>query len=601
MSATGQGTLRRTRSISTGSNGNDNSTDNNFLPNQRVFDNNNNTKQHTPQPNLLLDSHISQNLQPLDINEMPFTTTSPPTPSKNKTADPFSFRKQRKPFNGSTTNPPTSKLDFKNIFFFLIFLCAVVFFLCSLCGIGPVDEELLIETDTSIIINDPNPIVDEIVENDNNITTDEKPTDQPNNNENIIPTPNDIIEDTMKENDLEFSDKPKIKLTHKKITNKLGKKKRTKYNSLSNEQNKEFVKLRRLQNHTDDSLDYSCGSWQEDYTKLHNEIINGSAAQRYAAYVCDAKMNCGGLADRILGMASTFLFALLTDRAFLADWQVPLPLDAIFESPNIDWSYDSFDPSYVIKDLDTTEINIIDYDSQDLDYYFPHTNWTTRYPGPFIKFYTNQGLIQRTFDSKYYSSKLKEIGLEPHTAFGCIVDYLFRPVPPALSFITQYTALFALPNIFSVGIHIRTGDVYEQTLSLQDYSHFFSCADQITRTYAPPNKKVIYYLVTDSIKLREEAYSKFNHVIISGFSIDPGHDYYDHADGVNNAIVENWILSKTDYRVISQSDFGKLAAFHSKQLHSTVSLSTTESNYIDCTRKDAFTTFSEMTNEWSIS
>ncbi|CAJ0746449.1 9696_t:CDS:2, partial [Entrophospora sp. SA101] len=598
-------TLRRTRSISTGSNGNDSSTDNNFLPNQRIFDNNNNTKQYTPQPNSLLDSHTSQNLQPLVINEMSFTTTSPPTPSKNKTADPFSFRKQRKPFNGSTINPPTSKLDFKNIFFFLIFLCAVVFFLCSLCGIGPVDEELLIETDTSIIINDPNPIVgdyqgrnknndvnnDEIVENDNNITTDEKPTDQPNNNENIIPTPNDIIEDTMKENDLEFSDKPKIKLTHKKITNKLGKKKRTKYNSLSDEQNKEFAKLRRLQKHTDDSLDYSCGSWQEGYTKLHNEIINGSAAQRYAGYVCDAKMNCGGLADRILGMTSTFLFALLTDRAFLADWQVPLPLDAIFESPNIDWSYDSFDPSYVIKDLDTTEINIIDYDLQDLDYYFPLTNWTTRYPDPFIKFYTNQGLIQRTFDSKYYSSKLKEIGLKPHTAFGCIVDYLFRPVPPALSFITQYSALFALPNIFSVGIHIRTGDVYEQTLSLQDYSHFFSCADQITRTYAPPNKKVIYYLVTDSIKLREEAYSKFNHVIISGFSIDPGHDYYDHADGVNNAIVENWILSKTDYRV----------SFHSKQLHSTVSLSTTESNYIDCTRKDAFTTFSEMTNEWSIS
>ncbi|CAJ0878597.1 282_t:CDS:1, partial [Entrophospora sp. SA101] len=43
-------------------------------------------------------------------------------------------------------------------------------------------------------------------------------------------------------------------------------------------------------------------------------------------------------------MASTFLFALLTDRAFLADWQVPLPLDAIFTAPNIDWSYDSLNP-----------------------------------------------------------------------------------------------------------------------------------------------------------------------------------------------------------------------------------------------------------------
>ncbi|CAJ0645101.1 9391_t:CDS:1, partial [Entrophospora sp. SA101] len=246
-------------------------------------------------------------------------------------------------------------------------------------------------------------------------------------------------------------------------------------------------------------------------------------------------------------MASTFLFALLTDRAFLADWQVPLPLDAIFTAPNIDWSYDSLNPSHTIRNLNTTELYIIDYDPQDIDYHFSLTNWTTRYPDSFIKFYTNQGLIQQTFDSKYYSSKLKEIGLKPHTAFGCLMDYLFRPVPPALSFIVQYTALFALPSIFSVGIHIRTGNTYEQTHSLQDYSHFFRCADQLAQTYAP-DKKAIYYLVTDSVKIRDEAYSKLDQVIISGLPIQPSDDYYDYADSVNNAIVENWILSKTDYR-----------------------------------------------------
>ncbi|CAJ0875622.1 11073_t:CDS:2 [Entrophospora sp. SA101] len=461
------------------------------------------------------------------------------------------------------------------------------------------------------------------VESDNNFINIEETII---NNESIIPTPTDVIDNVIEENNPEFIDEQTIESVPKNMTIKLGKKNKTTHvvnsnlddpdeddnvidytnyqyivakphfthtdiiESLSSEQNEEYVNLQTLQKNTDDSLNNSCGSWQEKYTKLHKEILNENASQRYVTYICDSKINCGGLADRILGMASTFLFALLTDRAFLADWQVPLPLDAIFTAPNIDWSYDSLNPSHTIRNLNTTELYIIDYDPQDIDYHFSLTNWTTRYPDSFIKFYTNQGLIQQTFDSKYYSSKLKEIGLKPHTAFGCLMDYLFRPVPPALSFIVQYTALFALPSIFSVGIHIRTGNTYEQTHSLQDYSHFFRCADQLAQTYAP-DKKAIYYLVTDSVKIRDEAYSKLDQVIISGLPIQPSDDYYDYADSVNNAIVENWILSKTDYR---------LAAFHSKQLHSTVSLSTTESKFLDCTREDAFTTFNQLANEWSI-
>lgn len=42
------------------------------------------------------------------------------------------------------------------------------------------------------------------------------------------------------------------------------------------------------------------------------------------------------------GMISTFFFALLTDRGYLAHWadENPIPLEILFEKPNIDWSYD---------------------------------------------------------------------------------------------------------------------------------------------------------------------------------------------------------------------------------------------------------------------
>ncbi|CAI2163033.1 6013_t:CDS:2 [Funneliformis geosporum] len=357
--------------------------------------------------------------------------------------------------------------------------------------------------------------------------------------------------------------------------------------SLTEEERNEISTTQLTEMNTDESLDSSCGTWQKDYAKLNEDILAGKEDQRYVAYICEASSNCGGLADRILGMTSTFLFALLTNRAYLADWQTPLPLDKIFDSPNIDWSFDSLSPESVIKDLKTIEISVIDFDTQHLDNHFLLSNWTTKYPDPFIKFYTNRGMIIRTFDSKYYAQPLKDIGLRPHTAFGCIFDYLFRPTPPAMSFITKYTSLFSIHNIYSVGIQIRAR---EDTNALQDYEYFFRCADQLTRTYAAPDQKVIYFLITDSVALRDEAVQKLEHVIISGLPIKSHHGHHDNIDDVNNAIIENWILSKTDYRVISPGGYGKLSAFHSKQLHTTVLM-----NY-----PDAFITFSKLANEWSL-
>lgn len=42
--------------------------------------------------------------------------------------------------------------------------------------------------------------------------------------------------------------------------------------------------------------------------------------------------------------------------------------------------------------------------------------------------------------------------------------------------------------------------------------------------------------------------------------------------GVNSAVIENWLLSYCDYRVISPQGYGKLAAFHSRTDFTTISL-----------------------------
>ncbi|CAB4405786.1 unnamed protein product [Rhizophagus irregularis] len=624
---------RRTMSISAGSN--DSSENLLSIPNQRIVNNTSNfNNTYNSNQNNYLESQKSGKsfLTSISENSNKSSLQNPPhTPSKHK-----SFEKQMQA-------DTSSNFELKNILSMLVFFCALVFFLGSLSGLGPpfddleyaikkepvnVEEPINFVQDPDKFADDEeneihevlnpfveNPIEDKIDDDHINaiyndtifedgeviyeddelkpqeISTEEHSSD--NNISDVIPELPDetkqqnqeesILEDIKIEPNLTNNvDENEIKntnfghsdeiLLNNGLPNKLDKKKLRHYKldasglsdksedivnyakytyqapnphftyedvigSLTEEERNETAIIQLIEMNTDESLDSSCGTWQKNYAKLHEDILTGRTEQKYVAYVCEANSNCGNLGDRILGMTSTFLFSLLTNRAFLSDWQAPLPLDAIFDSPNIDWSYDSLDPEPTIKDLQSSEINVIDFNAQQVDNQFLLSNWSTKYPDPFIKFHTNRGMIIRTFDSKYYAQPLKEIGLRPHTAFGCIFDYLFRPSTSTMSFISK-----------------------------------------------------------------NEAVQKLEHVIISGLPIQSNHSHHDHADDVNNAIIENWILSKTDYRIISPGGYGKLAAFHSKQLHTTVSMDypVFDKQIPDCTKEDAFVTFSKLSSEWSL-
>ncbi len=55
-----------------------------------------------------------------------------------------------------------------------------------------------------------------------------------------------------------------------------------------------------------------CGSWQTAYSQLHKSILSGEQPGRYAISVPAP----AGLSDRLVGLVTVFLYALLTDRAF---------------------------------------------------------------------------------------------------------------------------------------------------------------------------------------------------------------------------------------------------------------------------------------------
>ncbi|BGP73909.1 hypothetical protein NBRC10513v2_007328 [Rhodotorula toruloides] len=381
--------------------------------------------------------------------------------------------------------------------------------------------------------------------------------------------------------------------------------------------------------------------WLDEYQKMHAEMLAGKREPKFISYHCETGMNCGGLGDRLLGMTSTFFFGLITQRAFLSEWQSPIPLDIIFDSPHINWSHSSFTSSRHpvlgqkrLADA-AADLDIIHFDRLSVDATFGTTSWNPpknraltpgfelrdlAYKSPWIKFYTNRGMIYRSFKYKHLQKSINRLGLEPTTAFACISEYLFKPKPPALNLITQYTSVLALPTIFSVGIHIRTGDqsmrdeVYDKVNTVKRHIAFFRCARELGETYARKDQKVVFFLITDSQHLKQDAQRVLGNKLITTDMVPQHvHQKSGHVDGVMSAVVEDWILAKADMLVATQdSGFGKLASFMMAKPNATVTifprfnpdvmgLQSKKSHLrVDCTSPTVFTSFEELSSEWSL-
>lgn len=96
---------------------------------------------------------------------------------------------------------------------------------------------------------------------------------------------------------------------------------------------------------------------------------------------------CGGIADRLLGIATTFLYALVTRRVLVINWQNTIPFDLLFDSPHgIDWSYpfvqqaEKEHPIYGRKEnVENQErIYVMQWTRDKLDEFFSTTDWLNK-------------------------------------------------------------------------------------------------------------------------------------------------------------------------------------------------------------------------------
>lgn len=201
--------------------------------------------------------------------------------------------------------------------------------------------------------------------------------------------------------------------------------------------------------------------------------------------------------------------------------------------------------------------------------------------------------------------------------FGCLLDILLQPQLNLQHLIHPYATLFKLPAVFSIGIFIKpsspssTATASHSSLSWKSMSldrqrtvdRYLTCARQIAREFAPKRKsqKVVYVVVSEDAGMARvmESQEEWDEEVITP-SWAPYKDRLHHqnhsppqqpdqphpsGNDSSNAstgsapgsaqmtltrqqkqVLENWVLSKTDYQVVSdQSDFAKVAVWRTRR------------------------------------
>jgi hypothetical protein len=387
-----------------------------------------------------------------------------------------------------------------------------------------------------------------------------------------------------------------------------------------------------------------CGTWKDNYLQHYKQLVAKPESERqYLVAVPNLSgtsfLFClfsfffcylfSGMADRVLGFTTVFIFAILSNRIFQIGRRHSLPnMEAVFSSPNINWTRNNglYEPDWIVEPLQH-KAKLRNYNTSILEtkkYNAVNTIDDWRLQDRFLRqniieilgkdyqtvfIVMNRGKTIRIFENSNYQNQLNEMGITPHTAFGCLVEFLispkpfiFLPVIEQLQTIHSLTASYLSSSSATetsssdnqtknstlvISIQIRTGDEFlvnqpqsSHQLDISQYVAYFHCAKQIEDFVLASKEKdpltnqqysnVKWYLVTDSLPLRKLAVDKYgSDKIVTNTrtkiehsskesSVCQGQEKSDTSncevslEGFANAAAEWWLMSYSRYHVITR-------------------------------------------------
>ena len=145
---------------------------------------------------------------------------------------------------------------------------------------------------------------------------------------------------------------------------------------------------------------------------------------------------------------------------------------------------------------------------------------------PVVILSSNRGRAFRLFESPRYRQWLLDFGLRPETCLACAFHHLFRPSAAVESLYGgTFRRLVDNKPILKIGIAVRVGDEvfggsdkreqHDEAYLWSIAEPYFDCASQIEATRAQPGQRVLIYLISESLKLRQLAKERLGDEILT--------------------------------------------------------------------------------------
>jgi len=276
-------------------------------------------------------------------------------------------------------------------------------------------------------------------------------------------------------------------------------------------------------------------SWYEQYLRLHNDNIEklrrGDSDVKLLVYECHpSTVACGGLGDRLSGMASLFYVSVVLGRAFVVDQSMPLPLNVtLVPNSDINWDVSALIlPTYssasvkLIDKFDLTAVNkIFGADLSSKNVLRVSMN----------RFFTGMSLWSKLkcenrwfFGSMHRKNEACELKLNlqtPSDYFALAFDLLFKPtveVRLRMNELSQSLLSSKTETVSKnyVGVHARLGGTVQRTTesagwqdperdSLSDTKQFIQCAHDRAFTLLPstPGEPMPFFVFSDSEEFKK--------------------------------------------------------------------------------------------------
>lgn len=335
-----------------------------------------------------------------------------------------------------------------------------------------------------------------------------------------------------------------------------------------------------------------CGRhWQRRYQELHADIVSGRKKPAYLVYSCPWKNNsCCGYGNRVYALVSIFYLAVLTNRAFLIDWQTPKPLEDFLTPRGIEWN------------LPVPHLNTRKHywrsggENDDL-----RKGWLPKSIPKFVKWIRRKN-VRKYFDrpvevattflffvrygmrrNKHLMKEARKLkikvlmpGASTYGMIGCAYDFLFNPTKTLESSLEKTRrALRENGNFVVIGIHIRLGDAQfgnKNYTRVSNFKNFFTCAKKVERRvfrltdpHGSDNRRCRWFLATDSAKVKDYALQHFpGKVITDNRKIQHldkiyGKEEKSADEGMLGVLHDHFILAESDFLVLSDSSYSKTA------------------------------------------